>query len=100
MTSWLTLAYSQGPYSGEGDIVVLCAYLGQLARMRDALANKVAVVIDERDQRELADREAEHEDTMAQPVIEHVKVSRRVSWDRSTGTAAADKCTGPFANYR
>ncbi|KAI0812709.1 P-loop containing nucleoside triphosphate hydrolase protein [Irpex lacteus] len=67
----------QGPYSEEGDIVVLCAYLGQLARMRDALSNKVAVVIDERDQRDLADREAEHEEVIG-PTIEHIKVTRRV----------------------
>ncbi|KAI0088042.1 P-loop containing nucleoside triphosphate hydrolase protein [Irpex rosettiformis] len=67
----------QGPYSEEGDIVVLCAYLGQLARMRDALSNKVAVVIDERDQRDLADREAENDDVTG-PTIEHVKVTRRV----------------------
>lgn len=68
----------QGPYSEEGDIVVLCAYLGQLARMRDALSNKVAVVIDERDQRDLADREAEREDVG--PTVEHVKVTRRVGF--------------------
>ncbi|KAJ3544380.1 hypothetical protein NM688_g5751 [Phlebia brevispora] len=69
----------QGPYGGEGDIVVLCAYLGQLARMRDALADKVAVVIDERDQRELADREAETDAVAAATSsVEHVKVTRRV----------------------
>ena len=45
--------------------------------MRDALSHKVAVVIDERDQRDLADREAEKDDW--QPDVEHVKVSRRVS---------------------
>jgi hypothetical protein len=36
--------------------VVLCAYLGQLAKLRDALANEVAIVIDERDQAALADK--------------------------------------------
>ncbi|CAL1707171.1 unnamed protein product [Somion occarium] len=72
----------QGPYSSEGDIVVLCGYLGQLARMRDAFADKVAVVIDERDQVELADREAEKDDydieTSLVPVVDRVKVTRRV----------------------
>lgn len=68
----------QGPYSEEGDIVVLCAYLGQLARVRDALSDKVAVVIDERDQRDLADRGGEHDDEMAL-TVGHVKVMRRVS---------------------
>ena len=65
-------------YGGEGDIVVLCAYLGQLARVRDALADKVAVIIDERDQRELLDREAE-KDLEDAVTVEQVKVSRRVN---------------------
>ncbi|TCD60036.1 hypothetical protein EIP91_010850, partial [Steccherinum ochraceum] len=71
----------QGPYSTEGDIVVLCAYLGQLARMRDAFADKVAVVIDERDQVQLADQEGEKEEDPLEPltaIIDHVKVTRRV----------------------
>ena len=66
--------------------MVLCTYLGQLSRMRDALSNEVAVVIDERDQNELADREAEQQldesaeaIEVSQTVVEHVKVSRRVS---------------------
>ena len=71
---------SQGLYSAEGDIVVLCAYLGQLARMRDALSHKVAVVIDERDQRDIADREGDQEDDAEMIMgIEHVEVTRRVS---------------------
>ena len=79
---------SQGTYSSEGDIVVLCGYLGQLARMRDAFADKVAVVIDERDQVELADREAEvdgydndvDDDQVLQTTnVEQVKVTQRVS---------------------
>ena len=67
----------QGCYSQEGDIVVLCAYLGQLAKLRDALASEVAVVIDDRDGQELADREAENVDDDS--IVERVKVSRRVS---------------------
>ena len=46
--------------------------------MRDALSDKVAVVIDERDQRDLADRGGEHDDEMAL-TVGHVKVMRRVS---------------------
>ncbi|KAI0779559.1 hypothetical protein C8Q74DRAFT_1217042 [Fomes fomentarius] len=69
----------QGPYSTEGDIVVLCAYLGQLSRLREALSNEVAVVLDERDQAELDDRNAEDEDvTQSRAAFERVKVSRRV----------------------
>ena len=56
--------------------------------MRDAFADKVAVVIDERDQVELADREAEvdgydgdaDDDQVLQTTnIEQVKVTQRVS---------------------
>ena len=49
--------------------------------MRDALSNRVAVIIDERDQRELADREAETDAPLPTPLtsVEHVKVSSRVS---------------------
>jgi len=60
--------------------VVLCAYLGQLAKLRDALANEVAIVIDERDQVALADQEGDDEDEFSSGLtIEHVKVTRRVS---------------------
>ncbi|KAI6040315.1 hypothetical protein EDC04DRAFT_3140449 [Pisolithus marmoratus] len=68
----------QGCYSGEGDVVVLCAYLGQLARLRDALAGDVVAVIDERDQAELADREAEMDSSGQFTTIDHLKVTKRV----------------------
>lgn len=68
----------QGCYSGEGDIVVLCAYLGQLARLRDALAGDVVAVIDERDQAELADREAEIDSNGEFSAVDHLKVTKRV----------------------
>ncbi|KAH9895168.1 P-loop containing nucleoside triphosphate hydrolase protein [Cubamyces lactineus] len=69
----------QGTYSSEGDIVVLCAYLGQLARLREALSGEVAVVIDERDQAELDDRSAEADEAgQSGSAFERVKVSHRV----------------------
>jgi hypothetical protein len=44
----------QGPYDGAGDIAVLCAYLGQLQKVRAALKDlKIAVSIDERDEEQL-----------------------------------------------
>jgi hypothetical protein len=44
----------QGPYDGAGDIAVLCAYLGQLQKVRAALKDlKIAVSVDERDEDEL-----------------------------------------------
>lgn len=59
--------------------MVLCAYLGQLAKLRDALANEVAIVIDERDQAALADQEGDDENDLSCGItIEHVQVTRRV----------------------
>ncbi|KAI0338622.1 hypothetical protein BDW22DRAFT_1362689 [Trametopsis cervina] len=44
----------QGAYNGEGDIAVLCAYLGQLQKVRAALKDmKLAVSVDERDEEQL-----------------------------------------------
>ena len=44
----------QGPYDGAGDIAVLCAYLGQLQKVRAALRDlKVAASVDERDEEQL-----------------------------------------------
>lgn len=60
--------------------------------MRDALSHKVAVVIDERDQRDLADREGDQEDDSGNgtaPTVEHVQVTRRVSRDEQL-------CRGTF----
>ncbi|KAH9066139.1 hypothetical protein EDB87DRAFT_1678878 [Lactarius vividus] len=44
----------QGPYNGAGDIAVLCAYLGQLQKVRAALKDlKISVSVDERDEEQL-----------------------------------------------
>jgi len=59
-------------------IVVLCAYLGQLARLRDAFAGEVITVIDEHDQAALADQEAEVENDMEGAGIEQIRVMKRV----------------------
>jgi hypothetical protein len=66
----------QGPYDGAGDIAVLCAYLGQLQKVRAALKDlKIAVSVDERDeeQLELAGLAGEDEAGFAQvQVAKHV----------------------------
>lgn len=64
----------QGVYNQSGDIAVLCAYLGQLQKVRAALRNqKVAVTLDERDAEELArqglDDDAEFKEVL---VTQHV----------------------------
>ncbi|KAI9431022.1 hypothetical protein H4582DRAFT_1335637 [Lactarius indigo] len=44
----------QGSYNGAGDIAVLCAYLGQLQKVRAALKDlEIAVSVDERDEEQL-----------------------------------------------
>jgi hypothetical protein len=70
--------YRQGCYCQDGDIVVLCAYLGQLSRLRDALSNEVVVVIDERDREQLAQHEDDGEGMRNGFSIEQVKVAKRV----------------------
>lgn len=68
---------SQGCYSSEGSIVILCTYLGQLARVRDALRAEMTVVIDERDQDALNQLEGEgYEGNEA--MVERVHVTERV----------------------
>lgn len=72
----------QGVYNQDGDIVVLCAYLGQLAEIRRQLANEVITVVDDRDMVKLAEAEEAGQDTAnhtsLSTSVEHVKVSHRV----------------------
>ena len=71
---------SQGAYSEPGDIVILASYLGQIPRIRDSLLGEVTTVIDERDATALAEQEGEdiYPDAVNGPVVESVKVSKRV----------------------
>ena len=66
----------QGSYGGQGDIAVLCAYLGQLQKVRAIFRDlKLAVSMNERDQEELARQgDEEMENTFSQ-----VDVGRHVS---------------------
>ncbi|KAI5116801.1 hypothetical protein M0805_007013 [Coniferiporia weirii] len=65
----------QGCYSTEGSIVVLCAYLGQLAKVRDSLRFEVVLV--ERDQETLTRHEGDAA-VQAGNSIERVQVTQRV----------------------
>ncbi|KAF9780977.1 hypothetical protein BJ322DRAFT_1011491 [Thelephora terrestris] len=67
----------QGEYNDQGDIAVLCAYLGQLQRVRAALRSlKVTVAIDERDEDQLVKQGLQDEDET--PAIEEVAVTKHV----------------------
>lgn len=69
---------SQGCYSQRGDIIVLCAYLGQLLEIRKALSAEVTTVIDERDAGQLLDMDG-NDELMAEAVAARsVKVSNQV----------------------
>ena len=67
----------QGEYNNQGDIAVLCAYLGQLQRVRAALWSlKVTVAVDERDEDQIMRQGLQDEDEM--PPIEEVAVVKHV----------------------
>ena len=69
----------QGEYNNQGDIAVLCAYLGQLQKVRAALRSlKVTVAVDERDEDQLARQGLQDEDET--PSIEEVMVAKHVCW--------------------
>lgn len=55
---------------------MLCAYLGQLSKVRLALSSEITVVIDERDEVALAEQGQEQE--LDETMVEQVKVSKRV----------------------
>ncbi|KAG8911359.1 hypothetical protein FRC01_005756, partial [Tulasnella sp. 417] len=78
----------QGKYTKPGSIVVLCAYLGQLAKVQSLLSSEVATVIDERDAVQLIDRK-ENEDA-AELVV-----------DPTTQAQAANQvCVPAFTYYQ
>ena len=67
----------QGIYSGPGDIAVLCAYLGQLQKLRKALKDlKISVSVDERDEEQLAKNGMEGD--TATSAFEEVLVTKHV----------------------
>ena len=71
----------QGVYNEKGDIAVLCAYLGQLQKVRAELQSlKVTVAVDERDEDQLVRQGLQDEDET--PSIEEVMVTKHVrcSW--------------------
>ena len=80
----------QGPYSGQGDIAVLCAYLGQLQKVRAALRDvKLTISVDERDEDQLR-RQGDGEEAERQSenvsVAKHVGISdNAASWSLDQG---------------
>ena len=60
----------QDGYSAPGDIAVLCAYLGQVQKVKAALKNlEVVVSLDERDKEQLVREGIDEEGTTGQVVV-------------------------------
>lgn len=67
----------QGEYNNKGDIAVLCAYLGQLQKLRAALRSlKITVAVDERDEAQLVKQGLQ--DDGETPLVEEVEVAKHV----------------------
>ena len=75
----VTYFLHQGEYNSSGDIAVLCAYLGQLQKVRAALLSlKVTVAVDERDEDQLVRQGLQGNDET--PLTEEVEVASHVRW--------------------
>jgi hypothetical protein len=72
------MSHRQGVYSSSGDIVVLCAYLGQLSKVRASLEGLVTVVVDERDEIALARAEDGEEPLLQDTTFTQSAVKNRV----------------------
>ncbi|KAK7060167.1 hypothetical protein VNI00_000931 [Paramarasmius palmivorus] len=94
----------QDAYSAPGDIAVLCAYLGQLQKVRSALKDlRISVSLDERDSDDLVRQGMEDEHTIEEVVVaRHIRLGTVdvfqgdeakiviVSLVRNSGTFEAD----------
>jgi len=70
---------SQGIYTKPKSIVVLCMYLGQLSKLREAFAaSKVTVTLDSRDQEALLDREGDTDVPSDSVMVQEVQLHRQV----------------------
>ena len=84
----------QGVYNNQGDIAVLCAYLGQLQKVRNALKSlKVTVAVDERDEDQLVKQGLQGDDETS--FIEEVAVAKHVCWRWRTISASSNRGCGP-----
>ncbi|KAG0331451.1 hypothetical protein BG004_001658 [Podila humilis] len=86
-------------YDKPGDIAILTPYLGQLSKLRDALKNSFMLVIDERDQQQLDEKELEegvHENLQMIPSGPGVGV-KNVSLQRQLTLRTIDNYQGEEA---
>ncbi|KAF9358252.1 hypothetical protein BGX34_008995 [Mortierella sp. NVP85] len=83
-------------YDKPGDIAVLTPYLGQLSKLRDCLNKSFMLVIDERDQEQLDEKEAENEGPAPSNINEHVGV-QKVSMNKHLTLRTIDNYQGEEA---
>lgn len=79
MVLHLLIKPSQGTYTKPKSIVVLCMYLGQLSKLREAFAaSKITVTLDSRDQEALLDREGDKDVPSDSVLVQEVQLHRQV----------------------
>ena len=76
MAAQLATYLIKNGYDKPGDIAILTPYLGQLSKLRDALRKKVMVVLDERDQDQLDQKELDEGNEVQEAV--HVQNGAKV----------------------
>lgn len=91
------MASRQGTYSQPRDIVILCAYLGQLAKVQTALSDMVTVVVDERDERKM---EAAGLDDSEEPDESSAPTWKQKTALSQVSTSEQSMRTGDVANAR
>jgi hypothetical protein len=86
-------------YTKPDDIAVLTPYLGQMIRIRDALAKSFVVVIDERDALDIIEMEEHQQQSrMNSSNIETVNVASRKSLNQQVTLRTVDNFQGEEAN--
>ncbi|GMK56414.1 hypothetical protein CspeluHIS016_0302540 [Cutaneotrichosporon spelunceum] len=87
----------QGCYSKEGDIVILCAYLGQILEIRERLNSKVPVNIDERDQERLVKTLGDGDDEGPAPILPPSTTAKQVETNKQIFLRTVDNFQGEEA---
>jgi hypothetical protein len=85
-------------YTKPDDIAVLTPYLGQMIKIRDALAKSFVVVIDERDAVNIAEMEEQQEGETNSSNIEIISVASKKSLNQQVTLRTVDNFQGEEAN--
>ncbi|GJJ72575.1 hypothetical protein EMPS_04933 [Entomortierella parvispora] len=99
MAAQLAVYLIKNGYDRPGDIAILTPYLGQLSKLRDALKKKVMVVLDERDQEQLDQKELDEGIEVQEVLIQNgTKVgTKNISLQRQVTLRTIDNYQGEEA---